>query len=52
MHDHAPVRRCGQPRADLLALVEQARDRSRADPFGSPVLATALAIMRQMDAGA
>ncbi len=36
----------------LLALVEQARDRSRADPFGSPVLATALAIMRQMDTGA
>ena len=33
----------------LLALVEQARDRSRTDPFGSPVLAAALAIMRQMD---
>jgi phosphoenolpyruvate carboxylase len=37
--------------AGLLALVEQARDRSRTDPFGSPVLATSLAIMRQMDAG-
>ena len=36
---------------DLLTMVEQARDRSRADPFGSPVLATALAIMRRMDAG-
>ncbi len=36
----------------LLGLVEQARDRSRTDPFGSPVLATALAIMRQMDTGA
>ena len=35
----------------LLALVEQARDHSRTDPFGSPVLATALAIMRQIDAG-
>ena len=35
----------------LLAMVEQARDRTRADPFGRPVLATALAIMRQMDAG-
>ncbi len=36
----------------LVALVEQARQRSRTDPFGSPVLAVALAIMRQMDAGA
>ena len=36
----------------LLGLVEQSRDRSRTDPFGSPVLATALAIMRQMDTGA
>ncbi len=36
----------------LLGLVEQARDRSRTDPFGSPVLAAALAIMRQMDTGA
>jgi phosphoenolpyruvate carboxylase len=36
---------------DLLALVDQARDRSAADPFGNPVLAVALAIIRRMDAG-
>ena len=35
-----------------MELVEEARQRSRTDPFGSPVLAVALAIMRQMDAGA
>ena len=37
--------------AGLLALVDQARHRSRTDPFGSPVLATSLAIVRQMDTG-
>ncbi len=36
----------------LLALVREARDRSRTDPFGSPVLAVALAIIRMMDSGA
>ena len=35
----------------LIALVEEARQRSAADPFGSPVLATALAIIRRMDSG-
>ena len=39
------------PVGDLLALVQQARDHSRTDPFGSPVLAVALAIIRRMDAG-
>ncbi len=36
---------------ELLALVDQARERSATDPFGSPVLATALAIIRRMDSG-
>ena len=36
---------------ELLALVEDARQRSRTDPFGSPVLSVALAVIRQMDAG-
>ncbi len=36
----------------LLGLVNAAHDRSRTDPFGSPVLATALGILRQMDTGA
>ncbi len=35
----------------LLSLVREARERSREDPFGSPVLAVALAVIRQMDAG-
>ena len=34
----------------LIAMVEQARQRSRDDPFGSPVLAVALAITRRIDA--
>ncbi len=36
---------------DLLSLVQQARQRSTTDPFGSPLLAVALAIMRRMDSG-
>ena len=36
---------------DLLSLVETARQHSSTDPFGNPVLAVALAITRQMDAG-
>ena len=36
---------------DLLALTQEARDHSRADPFGSPVLAVALTITRRMDGG-
>lgn len=36
----------------LLDVMQEARDRSRDDPFGSPVLATALNIIRQMDSGA
>jgi phosphoenolpyruvate carboxylase len=36
---------------ELIALVEQARERSHTDPFGSPVLAVALAITRRIDAG-
>ena len=35
----------------LIALVDTARQRSRDDPFGNPVLAVALAITRRMDAG-
>ena len=35
----------------LVALVEQARQRSHDDPFGSPVLAVALAITRRLDSG-
>ncbi len=54
MPDHGPAPELdGEALArPLLALMEEARDRTRADPFGSPVLATALAIMRQMDRGA
>ncbi|WP_158742036.1 phosphoenolpyruvate carboxylase [Acidisphaera sp. L21] len=37
---------------DLLALVQEARHRSATDPFGSPVLSVAQAIIRQMDSGA
>ena len=36
----------------LTGLVEAARQHSSADPFGNPVLAVALAIIRQMDSGA
>ncbi len=36
---------------ELMALVRAARHHSQADPFGSPVLSVALAVMRQMDAG-
>ena len=42
----------GETVATLLALVETARQHRRTDPFGNPVLAVALAITRQMDAGA
>ena len=35
----------------LIALVEQAQLHGREDPFGSPVLAVALAITRRIDAG-
>jgi phosphoenolpyruvate carboxylase len=35
----------------LIELVDQARHRSHDDPFGSPVLAVALAITRRVDAG-
>ncbi len=38
--------------ADLMALVEAARERSRDDPFGNPVLSVALSITRRMDSGA
>lgn len=37
--------------SDLLALTERAQERAREDPFGNPVLATALAISRQIDDG-
>ena len=37
---------------ELLALVGEARDRSRTDPFSSPVLSVALQVLRRMDAGA
>ena len=43
-----------QPEAlalELIALVEQARQRSHQDPFGSPVLSVALAITRRLDSG-
>ncbi len=36
---------------DLLALTERARARAEEDPFGNPVLATALAITRLTDEG-
>ncbi len=36
---------------DLLTLTERARARAEEDPFGNPVLATALAINRLMDDG-
>ncbi len=36
---------------ELVALVQEARDRSRADPFSSPVLSVALQVLRRMDAG-
>ena len=36
---------------DLLALTEATRERGRGDPFGNPVLATALAALRAMDEG-
>ena len=36
---------------ELLSLVNQARERSEADPFGSPVLSVALSITRRIDAG-
>lgn len=35
----------------LIALVDQARQRSHDDPFGSPVLSVALSITRRIDAG-
>ena len=41
----------GQVVSRLLAVVQAARERSGTDPFGNPVLAVALAITRQMDAG-
>ncbi len=37
---------------DLLALAEAARARVAGDPFGNPVLATSLAVLDAMDAGA
>ncbi len=52
---HCNVRPMEKPDAvarDLLSLVEEARQRSATDPFGSPVLATALAIIRRLDSGA
>ena len=36
---------------DLLAVAERAREHAREDPFGNPVLATALAISRRIDEG-
>ena len=36
---------------ELLTLVQEARGRSRDDPFSSPVLAVALQVLRRMDAG-
>nr|WP_240048332.1 phosphoenolpyruvate carboxylase [Crenalkalicoccus roseus] len=38
--------------SELLALTGRARERAQEDPFGSPVLATALAISRRLEAGA
>jgi phosphoenolpyruvate carboxylase len=39
------------PAYTLLAEMERARARAKDDPFGSPVLAVALAVSRQMDDG-
>ena len=40
-----------RPADDLIALLERARGRAAEDPFGNPVLATALAITRLTDEG-
>ncbi len=36
----------------LLSLVREARERSRSDPFSSPISVVALAVIRMMDSGA
>jgi phosphoenolpyruvate carboxylase len=41
----------GSEVADLLALTVRMRERAAEDPFGNPVLATALAISRRMEDG-
>jgi phosphoenolpyruvate carboxylase len=50
MNDHAPSGPDALA-ADLLALVERAREHSHQDPFGNPVLTVALLISRRIDSG-